>query len=392
MNKMIILNDTTLRDGEQAAGVAFRREEKLHIARMLDTIGVQEIEAGIPAMGKEEQGTIKAILGLGLKAEISTWNRAVILDINASIDCGVKMVSISVPVSDIHLKYVLNRDRRWVLEQTKRVIDYAKEYGIYVCVGAVDASRSAGDFLMRFARLIQDCGADRLRFDDTVGILDPFQTFEIINKLRSEIEMDIEIHCHNDFGMATANTLAAIKAGARYASVTVNGLGERAGNAALEEVVMALKHIEETDFGFDTARFRELSEYVANASSRAISVSKPIVGSDIFAHESGVHVDGILKNPLTYEPFSPGDVGLDRKILIGKHSGSHAVRRVFEKLGISLTEDESRDILRMVRIAAENTKKALSDDELMGVYQKYMDEYSHSSNKLQLINHEISRD
>jgi homocitrate synthase NifV len=207
MNKMIIINDTTLRDGEQAAGVAFRREEKLHIALMLDAIGVQEIEAG-------------------LKAEISTWNRAVISDITASVDCGVKMVSIAVPVSDIHLKYILNKDRDWVLGQTKRVIDYAKEYGLYVCVGAVDASRSAGDFLMQFARLIQDCGADRLRFDDTVGILDPFQTFAIINKLRSEIEMDIEIHSHNDFGMATANTLAAIKAGARYASVTVNGLGE----------------------------------------------------------------------------------------------------------------------------------------------------------------------
>ena len=373
MNKMIIINDTTLRDGEQAAGVAFRREEKLHIARMLDAIGVQEIEAGIPAMGKEEEETIKAILSMGLKAEISTWNRAVISDIKASVDCGVKMVSIAVPVSDIHLKYVLNKDRDWALGQTKRVIDYAKEYGLYVCVGAVDASRSAGDFLMQFARLIQDCGADRLRFDDTVGILEPFQTFEIINKLRSEIRVDIEIHSHNDFGMATANTLAAIKAGARYASVTVNGLGERAGNAALEEVVMALKHIEGTDLGFDTARFRELSEYVANASSRAIPVSKPIVGSDIFAHESGIHADGVLKTPRTYEPFSPGEVGLERRMVIGKHSGSHAIQHVFEKMGINLTEEESRDILGMVRIVAESTKKALSDDELMGVYQKYRD-------------------
>ena len=373
MNKMVIINDTTLRDGEQAAGVAFRREEKLHIARMLDTIGVQEIEAGIPAMGKEEEETIKAIISMGLKAEISTWNRAVISDIKASVDCGVKMVSIAVPVSDIHLKYVLNKDRDWALGQTKRVIDYAKEYGLYVCVGAVDASRSAGDFLMKFARLVQDCGADRLRFDDTVGIIDPFQTFNIINKLRSEIRVDIEIHSHNDFGMATANTLAAIKAGARYASVTVNGLGERAGNAALEEVVMALKHIEGTDFGFGTAHFRELSEYVANASSRAIPVSKPIVGSDIFAHESGVHIDGILKNPRTYEPFSPGEVGLERRMVIGKHSGSHAIQHVFEKMGINLTEEESRDILGMVRIVAESTKKALSDDELMGVYQKYRD-------------------
>jgi len=362
--------DTTLRDGEQSAGVVFNREEKLHIAQMLDAIGVQEIEAGIPAMGNDEQETIKAISGLGLKAEISTWNRVAIPDIKASAECGVKRVSIAVPVSDIHLKYILNKGRDWVLEETKKVIEYAKEEGLYVCVGAVDATRSAEDFIMRFARLVQDCGADRLRFDDTVGILDPFQTSEVINKLRTEIEIDIEIHCHNDFGMATANTIAAVRAGARYASVTVNGLGERAGNAALEEVVMALKHIAGTDLGFDTARFRVLSEYVAKAALRAIPVSKPIVGGDIFAHESGVHVDGILKNPLTYEPFAPKEVGLERAIVIGKHSGSHAIRYVFEKQGINLTKEESDDILRMVRIAAENTKKAFSDDELMILYQK----------------------
>nr|QNO54930.1 2-isopropylmalate synthase [Methanosarcinales archaeon ANME-1 ERB7] len=370
MNK-IIINDTTLRDGEQSAGVVFNREEKLHIAQMLDAIGVQEIEAGIPAMGNDEQATIKAIIGLGLKAEISTWNRVAIPDIKASAECGVKRVSIAVPVSDIHLKYILNKGRDWVLEETKKVIEYAKEEGFYVCVGAVDASRSAEDFLMQFARTIQDCGADRLRFDDTVGILDPFQISELINKLRTEIDIDIEIHCHNDFGMATANTLAAVRAGARYASVTVNGLGERAGNAALEEVVMALKHIAGTDLGFDTARFRVLSEYVAKAALRAIPVSKPIVGGAIFAHESGVHVDGILKNPLTYEPFAPKEVGLERAIVIGKHSGSHAIRYVFEKRGINLTKEEADDILGMVRIAAENTKKAFSDDELMRLYQMY---------------------
>ncbi|NQE45085.1 2-isopropylmalate synthase 2 [ANME-1 cluster archaeon GoMg2] len=367
--------DTTLRDGEQSAGVVFNREEKLHIAQMLDAIGVQEIEAGIPAMGNDEQETIKAIIGLGLKAEISTWNRVAIPDIKASAECGVKRVSIAVPVSDIHLKYILNKGKDWVLEETKKVIEYAKEEGLYVCVGVVDASRSAEDFLMQFARLVQDCGANRLRFDDTVGILDPFQTSEVINKLRTEIDIDIEIHCHNDFGMATANTLAAVRAGARYASVTVNGLGERAGNAALEEVVMALKHIAGTDLGFDTARFRVLSEYVAKAALRAIPVSKPIVGGNIFAHESGVHVAGILRNPLTYEPFAPKYVGLEREIVIGKHSGSHAIRYVFEKRGIRLTEKESDDILRMVRIVAENTKKALSDDELRGVYRKVIAHY-----------------
>ena len=356
---MVIINDTTLRDGEQAAGVAFCREEKLHIAQTLNAMGIQEIEAGTPAIGEEAQETTKAILALGLKARVSTWNRVVVSDVKASLACGVKMVSIAVPVSDIHLKYILNQDRNWVLKQTRKVIDYAKEHDLYVCVGAVDASRSEEDFLTKFAKLVQDCGADRIRFDDTVGILGPFQTAERIRKLRAEIEMDIEIHCHNDFGMATANTLAAIKEGARYASVTVNGIGERAGNAALEEVVMSLKHIEGIDLGIDTTRLHELSEYVADASLRAISAYKPIVGRDIFTHESGIHVDGVIKNPSTYEPFPVEEVGLTRKIVLGKHSGSHAVRYMMNRQGFTLTEEESIEMLRRVRREVENTKKSL---------------------------------
>ncbi len=372
--KKITITDTTLRDGEQTAGVIFNREEKLQIARMLGEIGVSEIEAGIPAMGRGEEDTIRMILGLGLKARISAWNRLSIPDIDASLDCGVKIINVAVPISDIQLKYILNKDRKWILEETCKVIDYARGRGLYVCVGAQDASRADPDFLIEFARLIEDCGACRIRFDDTVGVLDPFQTFKIIDRLRSTVKIGIEIHCHNDFGMATANTLAAIKAGAEYASVTVNGLGERAGNAPLEEVVMALEKIEKFDTGIDIRGLCKLSEYVAEASGRPIHHSKPIVGSGVFSHESGIHVDGILKNPITYEPFAPEDLGLRRKVLIGKHSGSHAIHSVFEGMGVNLRRDESREILEGVRVASENTKGVLTDREVMVMYQRYLGE------------------
>ncbi|MCK4731090.1 MAG: homocitrate synthase [Methanophagales archaeon] len=371
MNSNISIVDTTLRDGEQSPGVVFSTGEKVHVAEILDEIGVHQIEAGIPVMGGSEKEAVKAIVDMGLGASIITWNRAVVADIDSSLDCGVDAVAISMPVSDIHIKHKLGRDREWVLESMRNAVSYAKDHGVYVCVSGEDASRANQDFVVEFSNAARDAGADRFRYCDTLGILEPFDTSLRIRRLMELADIDVEVHTHNDFGMATANALAGIRAGASHVSVTVNGLGERAGNAPLEEVVMALKHIEGIDLGVDTACFRKLSEYVANASSRAIPVSKPIVGSSIFAHESGIHADGVIKNPVTYEPFSPGDVGLERKILIGKHSGSHAIRHAFEKLGVNLTKKESRSILGRVRIAAENKKKSLSDDELISIYQEY---------------------
>lgn len=370
-NPNVCIVDTTLRDGEQSPGVVFSIREKVHIAEILDEIGVHQIEAGIPVMGGNEKKAVKEIVDMDLRASILSWNRAVVGDIDSSLDCDVDAVAISMPVSDIHIKHKLNRDREWVLESMVSAVSYARDHGVYVCVSGEDASRADQDFVAEFASAASDAGADRFRYCDTIGILEPFSTFLRIRGLMELIDIDVELHTHNDFGMATANALAGIRAGASHVSVTVNGLGERAGNAALEEVVMALKHIEGVDLGFDTVRFREISEYMANASFRATSVSKPIVGRDIFAHESGIHADGVIKNPVTYEPFSPKDVGLERKILIGKHSGSHVIRHTFEKVGINLTKKESRDILGRVRIVAENKKKSLSDDELIGIYQEY---------------------
>ena len=366
----VFISDTTLRDGEQAAGVVFTHDEKVRIARMLDEAGVHEIEAGVPAMGGGEMEAIKTIIALGLSARIITWNRSVISDIESSLKCGAQAVALSISVSDIHIQHKLRRSRKWVMESVRKATKYSKSHGLYVSVNAVDASRADNDFLIQFARNAEEAGADRMRFCDTVGVLDPFETYETVHRLMEEVDLDIEIHAHDDFGMATANAIAGVKAGARYVSTTVNGLGERAGNACLAEVVMALKHIEKIEPYIDTTRLRPISQFVAEASGRPLPVSKAITGENIFAHESGIHADGVLKHPLTYEAFSPHEVGLERKIMVGKHSGSHTIHFKFtNEFGIEVTDELAREVLKRARAMAIEKKRALLDKELLFIYR-----------------------
>ncbi len=243
----IKLDDTTLRDGEQTAGVVFANKEKIRIAKLLDEIGVHQIEAGIPAMGGDERDTIEEIAHLGLKASVLGWNRATIGDIKQSIECGVDAVAISLATSDIHIETKLKKDRAWVLDSIRESVAYAKSEGVYVSVNAEDASRTDMGFLIEYANAAKAEGADRIRFCDTIGVMEPFGLYTTIKNLREHTGLEVEMHTHNDFGMAVANAIAGIRAGATWVNVTVAGLGERAGNAALEEVVMALKYVEEID-------------------------------------------------------------------------------------------------------------------------------------------------
>lgn len=368
----ILLVDTTLRDGEQTAGVVFSNREKLRIAKMLDNLGIHQIEAGIPVMGGDEKQVITEIASYGLQASIMAWNRANIEDVKQSLECGVDSVAISISTSDIHINHKLRTTREWVLENMTKAVAYAKQEGVYVSVNAEDASRSDLDFLIKFGREAKAAGADRLRFCDTVGVLEPFKTYEMISRLIEAIGMDVEMHTHNDFGMATANALAGVKAGARFVGVTVNGLGERAGNAALEEVAMALKCLYGVDLGVNTRDFLNLCEYVARASGRPLAVSKPIVGANTFAHESGIHADGVIKDPSTYEVFSPEEVGLQRQIIIGKHSGSKAVMLKFREYGIDLSKEETDELLALIRSVTVDMKRTLFDKELMYIYEDYL--------------------
>jgi homocitrate synthase NifV len=365
----IIIDDTTLRDGEQTAGVVFSLDEKKRIAKMLDEIGVGELECGIPAMGKEEQASVKALVDLGLNARLLTWNRAVIADIQASIDSGVGAVDISLSVSDIHIEHKLRKSRAWVKEQLKVALGFAKQHHLYVSVGGEDASRADPDFLVELMETARSLGADRFRFCDTLGILDPFTTYDKIRYLANQVDLDLEIHTHNDLGMATANAIAGVRAGAKFVNTTVNGLGERAGNAALEEVVMALRHACSIDLRIDTGRFVELSKLVGKASGRAVPEWKAVVGERVFSHESGLHADGVLKFPGNYEGYDPAEVGLNRHMVVGKHSGSHGLRHRLQLLEVDLQTIDIDALLHRVRTACQARKRALNDRELLCLCQ-----------------------
>ncbi len=366
----IHISDTTLRDGEQAAGVVFSPQEKIQIARMLDEIGVSELECGIPAMGRDEQRTLRKLVDLNLNARLLTWNRALIPDIQASLACGITAVDLSISASDIHIRYKMRSSRKQVKEQLKTALGFAKDQGLYVCIGAEDAGRADMNFLLELLTVAENLGADRFRFCDTLGLLDPFTTFDKISTLARHCSIDLEVHTHNDLGMATANAIAGARAGATYISTTVNGLGERAGNAALEEVVMALKHACGRDPRIRTRRLVELSRLVATASGRKVPEWKAVVGEKVFSHESGLHTDGVLKHAANYEGYDPADVGLARHLVVGTHSGRSGLKKRLEHLGIPCRDTDLGPLLQRVRLLARRHKRALTDDDLRQIWQE----------------------
>ena len=372
-DKDIYIVDTTLRDGEQTAGVVFANEEKIIIADMLSELGVDQLEVGIPTMGGDEKNAIKEIVKRNnYKKSIMAWNRAVIKDIEESIDCGVDAVAISVSVSDIHIKHKLKTSRAWVLENMIKSVEFAKQNGLYVSVNGEDASRADKEFLVEFINEAKKAGADRFRYCDTVGIMEPFRLRKDIEEIYKKTNFNIEMHTHNDFGMATANAIAGVLGGASHVGVTINGLGERAGNAALEEVIMALMYVYDYKGDINTKMFREVSEYVSQASGRVLPIWKAIVGENMFAHESGIHADGAIKNPKNYEAFDPDVVGLQRQIVIGKHSGTAGIINKFKEYNIDLSDEEAQGVLEMVRASCVRLKRTLFDKELVKLYKEYL--------------------
>lgn len=364
--------DTTLRDGEQAAGVAFTAEEKIRLARMLAEAGVEQIEAGIPASGADEQKTIRAIVELALPAVISTWNRARTEDIDHAVETGAPWAHISIPASDLHLRAKLGIDRTQALERIRRTAAYALERGLKVSVGFEDASRAELVWLAELIRQLKRDGIRRFRYADTVSMLTPAGAAGAVRFLLEACgeDTEIDIHCHNDFGLAVANTLSALEAGAGWASTTVTGLGERAGNAAMEEVLMAWRHLYGGETAVETGRLQTLAEAAAAASGRALPEAKPIVGALAFAHESGIHVDGLLKNRALYQSFDPAELGRSHRFLLGKHSGRHALRHILGQAGLSVPPAQENALLELVKSRSVRTKRPVGDAELAALVRE----------------------
>ena len=367
---MALINDTTLRDGEQAPYVAFNTAEKLRIATLLDACGADELEIGIAAMGEREREDIKELLALGLKARMMTWNRMKMEDLEASLSCGIKAVDLSIPVSDLLIGVKFGGNKTKLLHELEQVVTAAKREGLFVCIGGEDSSRGEVAFIRDVMELASECGAERFRYCDTVGVMTPTQTYQTIRYLVSLELLPIEMHTHNDFGLANANALSGIDAGAVSMNTTVIGLGERAGNASFEQVLMALRHLYGEERPISAPLIRELVNTVAEAANLKVSPNAPIVGERLFAHESGIHADGMMKDSHAYEPFEAEEVGSVREFPIGKHSGSATIRYHLDRMGISTDTKVLSQLLPKIREIVTSRKRVLDGLELRSLYQE----------------------
>lgn len=354
----ITILDTTLRDGEQTPGVALTPDQKLEIARKLDELGVDMIEGGSAVTSAGEKEGLKKITAEGLNAEISSFARGVKQDIDSVLECEVDAVALVIPSSDLHIKQKLQKNREEVKEMVVETSRYALDHGLIVELLAEDATRADRGFLKEMFQAGIDEGVQRICICDTVSMMMPEQIHDLFSEFCKELDVPVATHCHDDFGVGVANTLSAIKAGAREFHATVNGLGERAGNAALEEIVLSLFEFysEEYETNIDLEGLHEVSKLVERYTGIPISPTKAIIGDNAFAHEAGIHTHGVLAEATTYEPVSPEMVGQKRRLIFGKHTGKHAIENELERKDLDATEEQVDEIFQRVKDLGDKGK------------------------------------
>jgi homocitrate synthase NifV len=366
----VILEDTTLRDGEQMPGIAFPSEAKREIINGLRSAGVRWIEIGIPAMGGSEAVALRKFLDEFADLNLVVWNRGVRADIENSLRLGFRYIHIGLPASDILLQHSLGRDRDWLLNTARDLISIGKQAGAYVSISAEDVGRTDRSFLVEYAATIANAGADRLRLSDTVGVLTPHGYGNIVRDVARNAKVALQCHNHNDFGLGLANTLAGLAAGATFFHTTINGIGERAGLPDFAQAVMVLQHQYDVALGIRTDSLLSLSQLVSGHVGEQVSSWAPIVGRNAFRHESGIHVNALLKESSTFEPYDPARIGGRREVIIGKHSGRAAIRRLLQDEGIQATADELARCLATVREISMSRCGALSTYDVLAIFRK----------------------
>ena len=371
-----------MRDGEQTPGVALTREKKLLIARALDDMGISVIEAGSAITSTGERESIKAVANDGLNAEICSYCRIVKMDVDYALECDVDSIHLVVPVSDLHIRTKIKKDRDAVRQIAVEVTEYAKDHGLVVELSGEDASRADLKFLKALYEDGIDAGSDRLCFCDTVGLLVPERTTEIFRYLSSSLKAPLSIHCHNDFGLATANTIAALAAGAKQVHVTVNGIGERAGNASMEEVVMSLEWLYKYNTGIKHEMIYRTSRLVSRLTGVPVSPNKALVGGNAFTHEAGIHVHGLIADKSTYEPMNPEYIGRQRQIVLGKHAGRSSITLALKEMGLEADEVQTEEIFNRVKQLGDQGKH-ITDADLQTIAEIVLDIYREPLIKLE---------
>ncbi len=376
IKKNIILEDTTLRDGEQSPGIVFDKKTKIKIFDLLVNIGVKWIESGIPIIKGDEVKAIKYMLERKNEINIIGWNRGILEDIKYSISLGFKHIHIGLPTSNIHLKYSINKNKKWLIKTVDYLIKFCKDKDLFVSVSAEDIGRTNTNLLKKYAIAVEKAGADRLRLSDTIGILDYEQYGKKIKEIKKISNIDLQCHCHNDFGLAVANTIAGLKSGAKYFHVCINGIGERAGMPDISQLVMILKEIYKINLNINTKKLIYTSKKIAKYTNTKIYPWLPIIGSNIFKHESGIHINGLINNTNTFEPFNPKIINKKRKFIIGKHSGRSTIKYFLKKKGIKTQKNILKKCLQLIKKKSEKKKKEINIKELCYLYKKSKKKYN----------------